>query len=188
MNKDLLLIIDPQIDFISGSLAVEGAETSMDKLINRIEEVLCLTNNLDFVVSMDWHPSNHCSFLEWPPHCIAYTYGALIYPPLMNTLLSNNCTVHYFQKGCNPDKEEYSFLSPIVDQYGEDATRFIGNKFGSYENIYLAGIAGDYCVLESLKQLKPIHNKIIVLTDCIASIDGGKALSDYCKDNDIKIV
>lgn len=31
MNK-ILLIVDPQIDFISGSLAVEGAKEKMDAL------------------------------------------------------------------------------------------------------------------------------------------------------------
>lgn len=182
------MIIDPQIDFISGSLSVEGAKASMDKLIDLIEETPHLLESLEFAISMDWHPSNHCSFLEWPSHCIAYTYGALIYPPLMDTLLNNNCIVHYFQKGCNPDKEEYSFLSPIIDQYGEESAKFIKDTFGSYENIYLAGIAGDYCVLESLKHLKPIHNKITVLTNCIASIDGGESLSNYCKDNNIKVI
>lgn len=182
------MIIDPQIDFISGSLAVEGANVAMDNLTNTIKYTIKHLDVSEIAVSLDWHPSNHCSFSEWPPHCIAHTYGALIYPPLMDAILNSNCAVYYFQKGCNPDKEEYSFLSPIIDQYGEEVTKFIKDKFGSYENIYLTGIAGDYCVLESLKQLKSIHNKIIVITDCIASIDGGKALSDYCKDNDIKIV
>ena len=32
--KRMLMIIDPQIDFISGSMAVEGAAEKMDALIN----------------------------------------------------------------------------------------------------------------------------------------------------------
>ncbi len=35
MNK-ILLIVDPQIDFISGSLAVEGAKEKMDALANAL--------------------------------------------------------------------------------------------------------------------------------------------------------
>lgn len=36
MDK-ILLIVDPQVDFISGSLAVEGAKEKMDALANLIK-------------------------------------------------------------------------------------------------------------------------------------------------------
>ena len=71
MDK-ILLIVDPQVDFISGSLAVEGAKEKMDALASALQngEIDC-----DYVmVTKDFHPSNHCSFKEnggqWPPHCV----------------------------------------------------------------------------------------------------------------------
>lgn len=69
MDK-ILLIVDPQVDFISGSLAVEGAKEKMDALASALQngEIDC-----DYVmVTKDFHPSNHCSFKEnggqWHPH------------------------------------------------------------------------------------------------------------------------
>lgn len=80
MDK-ILLIVDPQVDFISGSLAVEGAKEKMDALANALQngEIDC-----DYVmVTKDFHPSNHCSFKEnggqWPPHCVKGTAGSCVY-------------------------------------------------------------------------------------------------------------
>lgn len=59
MDK-ILLIVDPQVDFISGSLAVEGAKEKMDALASALQngEIDC-----DYVmVTKDFHPSNHCSY------------------------------------------------------------------------------------------------------------------------------
>lgn len=61
MDK-ILLIVDPQVDFISGSLAVEGAKEKMDALASALQngEIDC-----DYaMVTKDFHPSNHCSFKE----------------------------------------------------------------------------------------------------------------------------
>ena len=60
MNK-LLLIVDPQIDFITGSLPVPGAADAMDKLAEYIN-----INDGSYiykVVTTDWHPYFHCSFI-----------------------------------------------------------------------------------------------------------------------------
>ena len=57
---NVLLIIDPQIDFISGSLAVPGATEAMDFLTRWVEQ-----HEQDYdaiVVTMDQHPADHCSF------------------------------------------------------------------------------------------------------------------------------
>lgn len=59
-TKTLLLIIDPQVDFISGSLPVPGAEKAMDKLARWIEN--CPVRIDDILVTLDSHPSKHVSF------------------------------------------------------------------------------------------------------------------------------
>lgn len=54
MDK-ILLIVDPQVDFISGSLAVEGAKEKMDALASALQngEIDC-----DYVmVTKDFHPA-----------------------------------------------------------------------------------------------------------------------------------
>ena len=75
--KQLLLIVDPQNDFINGSLAVSEAEAKMKALASYIA-----TNAERYqaiFVTMDSHPANHCSFADnggiWPPHCVLHTYG-----------------------------------------------------------------------------------------------------------------
>ncbi len=116
MDK-ILLIVDPQVDFISGSLAVEGAKEKMDALASALQngEIDC-----DYVmVTKDFHPSNHCSFKEnggqWPPHCVKGTTGSCIYAPLWSVI----CNYAYrkdtdiFIKGDSPDKEEYSIFDNL---------------------------------------------------------------------------
>lgn len=75
MNNKLLFIIDPQIDFITGTLPVPDAKKAMDSL----SEYLRL-HNADYVhivVTADRHPMRHCSFEseggKWPAHCVADT-------------------------------------------------------------------------------------------------------------------
>lgn len=93
MDK-ILLIVDPQVDFISGSLAVEGAKEKMDALASALQngEIDC-----DYVmVTKDFHPSNHCSFKEnggqWPPHCVKGTTGRT---PIANGNLQARCRMKH---------------------------------------------------------------------------------------------
>lgn len=76
MDK-ILLIVDPQVDFISGSLAVEGAKEKMDALASALQngEIDC-----DYVmVTKDFHPSNHCSFKEI--HIVLKVLLVVVYMP-----------------------------------------------------------------------------------------------------------
>ena len=91
----MLMIIDPQIDFISGEMAVEGAKEKMDALIRYIEKMdgkyACKA------VTLDWHPFNHCSFEEnggqWPMSILSVHVSTLLW--------SSRCTGR-------PEKSRYS--------------------------------------------------------------------------------
>ncbi len=161
-----LLIIDPQIDFISGSLAVKGAEKAMDKLIFWL-----VTHQEDYdniVLTMDFHPYNHCSFASqggpWPQHCVQYSVGSSFYPKLLEAVhrqaeLGKSLTV--IRKGERQNEEEYSAFKYEVPQVLLDSG-----------HIYMAGIAGDYCVKESYEDLiKTIPaERIEKLEECIPYI------------------
>ena len=76
---DALIIIDVQNDFLpGGSLAVPKGE----EVVPILNQYLALFQEaaLPVFATRDWHPSNHCSFVEqggpWPPHCVAGTTGA----------------------------------------------------------------------------------------------------------------
>ena len=71
-SSRLLLIIDPQLDFINGTLPVPGAVEAMNALATYIttnSSAYCLK-----IITADSHPYNHFSFLEnggqWPRHCV----------------------------------------------------------------------------------------------------------------------
>ena len=85
MNK-LLLIVDPQIDFITGTLPVENAAEAMNALATYVK-----TNSDTYslkVVTLDWHPFHHSSFADegglWPRHCVQHSTGAAYWLLLIN--------------------------------------------------------------------------------------------------------
>ena len=79
--KKLLLIVDPQIDFITGTLPVAGAAEAMDALAKYVKEK---GNEYNVkIVTADWHPYHHSSFADeggmWPRHCVQHSVGAAIW-------------------------------------------------------------------------------------------------------------
>lgn len=185
--KNILLIVDPQNDFITGSLSVEGAEEKMSKLGKYLDEK---NNKYDAVyVTLDSHPNNHCSFKEnggiWDKHCIILTYGESI-----SNLISYKYITDTFHKGDSSTKEEYSIFDNKKDglRLSEKIKFFIEGDKDTF--IDVCGIAGDYCVLETLKGLTEIINNknIFILEEFTASIDGGKKLLDYAEKNNINVI
>ena len=187
--KSILLIVDPQNDFITGSLAVEGAKERMMKLAEYIEHE---GHKYDYIcVTLDSHPENHMSFKEnggiWPKHCVAETNGWSIPEYLDSELIKHDKKVFYYRKGTESNTEEYS----IFDNNRDGLTLYNQIKeLARQEDVYIdvCGIAGDYCVLETIKGLRKFMGDkyIKVLTEYTASIDGGEKLINYLNDNDIR--
>jgi nicotinamidase/pyrazinamidase len=177
--KKVLIIVDPQNDFISGSLAIDGASEKMKSLSSYLKQNRQKYDSI--LVTMDSHPANHCSFKEnggiWVTHCVKNTDGWFIEPDLAKTLTEFK-HVEIFNKGTNSDKEEYSIITNE-----DDGMKFLKILYGYNENgklhIDICGIAGDYCVLETLKGLDLKFDNITVLIDYVVSIDGGKKLKEY---------
>lgn len=186
MNK-LLLIVDPQIDFISGSLAVNGASQAMDALADYIRQFDGMYTYK--AISTDWHPYNHCSFEKqggpWPLHCVQNSIGAAIYPNLIEPLFNTKGPSKVLMKGTNAKTEEYSIFK---NQASAGHLKLIV-KLKDINQIDICGIAGDYCVLDTLKDGIQIYGKNMfnVLLPYCASIDGGTALSQFLKTERIRI-
>ena len=121
--RKALMIIDPQVDFISGSMPVFGALESMKELVNYVRNTdgkyVCK------IVSAVWHPADHCSFTvnggQWPVHCMQNENGADIYPPLHDELLISKGKLFILYKGDSPNSEEYSvfknkYASETIDK------------------------------------------------------------------------
>ncbi len=190
--KNILLIVDPQNDFISGTLPVEGAEAKMKKLA---EYIKAKNTKYDYIfITMDSHPTNHSSFKNnggiWPEHCIGYTKGWEL-PGYLNEVINevSYCPVVAYHKGDTVDKEEYSIFDNGKD--GFTLTYQIMNICEKGEVYFdVCGIAGDYCVLETLKGLTKLVDThyISVLDEFIASIDGGEKLHTFIAENNINLI
>ena len=178
MNK-LLIIVDPQVDFIQGSLSIHGAKEIMNSLATYIND-----HDGDFcykVVTIDWHPYRHCSFDinggRWPVHCVAHTTGSAIWPEIMDALTTTKGEIEILHKGVNKDTEEYSIFKNV-----EAALRLKEIiEINNIERIDICGLAGDICVLNTLKDGVALYGKKMfhVLTQYSPSLDGGTALNEY---------
>lgn len=189
MGKKILVVVDYQYDFKNpnGSLYVTGGEKLQDKILKIIP-------NFDGVVfTQDWHPLEHCSFKEnggiWPVHCVANTIGAGI--PLELLKAAKNYII--YDKGTLECAEEYGAFDTSKDNYTFSETycsMFYDEPFANstLDSVVVCGIAGDYCVLETLKNIvnEVGTEKVNVYLDGIVSIDGGTALNKYISENSIK--
>lgn len=180
MSK-ILVVVDVQKDFYhpDGALYVKGAEVLPEKIMNVIP-------NFDNVIfTVDWHPQTHCSFIynggQWPIHCVAFTEGASLpmeFIPFLKNINDNRC-YNVITKGMNHEKEEYG-----ADPY---AIMCAHDEIISECEFVFCGIAGDYCVKETINNFitKFPNNKVSVLLDCVASIDDGSTLKQFMKENNI---
>lgn len=188
MRNKLLLIIDPQIDFITGTLKVPGAESAMDALAGYIDRRK--DEYTYIIVTADRHPINHCSFQsnggEWPRHCVADSMGAAIWPPIMEVLMTMPGKVEILHKGEDPRSEEYSIFK------NEAASERLLNIIVSNDirQIDICGLAGDFCVAETIVDAiaNGLGREINVLYNFTPSIDGGNTLNALIKNNDLSCV
>lgn len=176
-NK-MLLIVDPQIDFINGSLPVPGAVKAMDDLAKYL-----LSNCKEYsvvCVTCDRHPLCHSSFKEyggiWPIHCIESSVGAAIWPPLMEALLQCLIKVRILYKGEKISKDEYSIFQ------SSEGAAMMDNCIKEYSitDIDICGLAGDVCVVNTLQDARHLYPNMHfhILHPYIASLDGGKIISE----------
>lgn len=184
----LLLIIDPQIDFITGSLSVPGAEKAMDALAGYIQEhgseyTVC-------IITADWHPATHISFNGhggiWPKHCVRFSQGAAIWPKVYEAALSDISNTHVLVKGTDANTEEYSiFRNPKSKKILSDIILSTDIKA-----VDICGIAGDVCVSDSLEDgIRELGTDMFrVLTPFCPSLDGGTNLQSLIQKYNLKTI
>src|SRR5712692_6560555 len=140
-HDSALILVDIQNDFCpGGALAV-----------NEGDQIVPIVNSLipefPLVIStQDWHPANHISFKEqggpWPPHCVQGSPGAELHSGLRTDTVA-----HYFRKASSPGKDDYSEFEGKDDQ-GRSLDQVLGSH--GVKKLYVAGLATDYCVLETV--------------------------------------
>jgi nicotinamidase/pyrazinamidase len=185
-RNNVLMIIDPQYDFISGSLACKDAVEKMTNL------AIYIRNNADnydaIVITVDWHPKNHCSFIknggEWPEHCVQHSYGASVFQDILDNIPTNK-EVFFLKKGDASIIEEYSIMKNFV------SSSLLNNFILKPEStkIDICGIAGDVCVMNTVKDLidNGFKDNITILKDFIACVKSEEPLLNYANENNLFI-
>ncbi|MDO4770387.1 isochorismatase family protein [Porphyromonas sp.] len=178
---NILLIVDPQYDFIHGTLPVPGAEEAME----RLAKVLPRMDIDHIIITMDAHTIDHCSFVEqgglWPAHCVKYSPGAAIdkgvFEALVKRVQAAGTPIHYMEKAVSQDRDEYSAFAENYPALMDQA-----------ETIYVAGIAGDVCVHTSVNDLiaHGLAPKMCVILDACPSLDGGGKLSELVEKQSLR--
>ena len=160
-----LLIVDVQNDFCpGGTLAVPGGD-SVVPVINKMMENFSL-----IVASKDWHPKDTVHFKKWPPHCVQNTPGADFHPKLNASKIKK-----IFLKGTKNKDDGYSAFEAI----SADLAEFLRKE--EVEDLYIAGLATDYCVKASALDADKLGFETFVVEDAVAAVnvkpgDGDKAL------------
>ncbi len=155
-DKDVLIIVDVQNDFVSGTMAIPGAKAIIAP-INRLASIIP-----NVVIATDWHPVGHVSFAsahsgrrpgEIVPvfygeqrlcedHCIQGTWGAELDPDLRLGMAQL-----VLRKGYRLGVESYGAF------YGNDGVTATG--LGAYfrargiARVFCAGLARFGCVMQT---------------------------------------
>ncbi len=170
-----LFIIDVQNDFTEGgALGVDGGAAVAEGIT---EYLRAHPDTYDVVfASRDWHDGDNDNgghfaaaeagdgapdFVEtWPRHCVAGTPGAEYHPGLDVSLVD----VHV-KKG--QGRPAYSIFEGTTDD-GEELIDLLDAR--GIDEVHVAGIATDYCVLASARDALDAGRDVTVLTDLVAGV------------------
>lgn len=176
MRNSALAVVDMLYDFIDGSLACQNAGNAVKATLDFIDsqtrgqggEDHEILDTFPILFIRDHHPADHSSFKEqggiWPAHCVAGTRGGEIHQDLV-PYASEELT---FDKGCDKAVEQYS---------GFEGTNNAGQSLGEVlelldtTDVYVCGIATEYCVRNTCEDLLKAGFKVHLLKDCIAYVD-----------------
>jgi len=170
-----LIIVDLQNDFLpGGALPVPHGD-----------EVVPLANGLQrsfelVLATQDWHPPDHGSFaanhpgkkpgdhiildgieqILWPVHCVQNTYGAEFAAAFDTSRIA-----HVFHKGIERNIDSYSTFFDNAHRRHTGLADYLKKR--SIREIYLMGLALDYCVKYSALDARQLGlNTYIILDGC----------------------
>lgn len=164
--KKALLVVDLQNDFCpGGALAVKDGDLIIPALNRYIR--FFHAQQLPVFLSRDWHPKKTKHFKKygglWPAHCVRETRGAAFHPglkfPRQAIILS---------KGMDPGTDCYSAFEATDPNH--ISLEFLLKMFG-VTDVYVGGLATDYCVKQTVLDLLKNGFKVRLLVDAIKGVD-----------------
>ena len=176
MHNSALVVVDMLYDFIDGSLACKNADNAVRNTLAYIDtqtkgqggEAHEILDTFPILFIRDHHPADHSSFKEqggiWPAHCVAGTRGGEIHQDLA-PYASEELT---FDKGCDRNTEQYSGFEAVnnADQPFSEVLELLDTT-----DVYVCGIATEYCVRNTCEDLLKAGFRVHLLKDCIAYVD-----------------
>jgi nicotinamidase-related amidase len=176
MRNSALVVVDMLYDFIDGSLACQNADQAVAETLKFIDaqtkgqggEDHEILDTFPILFVRDHHPADHSSFKEqggiWPSHCVAGTHGGDIHEALQPYA----CEELTFDKGCEKATEQYSGFEG-VNEAGQSLGEIL--ELLDTEEVYVCGIATEYCVRNTCEDLLKAGFKVRLLKDCLAFVD-----------------
>jgi len=171
-QKKALIVVDVQNDFCpGGSLAVAHGDEVVAPINKLIREFLDRAEPV--YKTRDWHPARTKHFAAyggvWPIHCVQNTRGAEFHADLLEDPLIN-------------------IISKGIDESADGYSAFDGTNLGGLlreegvEEIWVGGLATDYCVKETVLDGVRQGFKVKALADSMRAVnlkadDGAKAVA-----------
>lgn len=173
-----LLLIDIQYDFLpGGALAVPDGDAIIP-IMNSIQDRFDLV-----VATQDWHPKGHKSFASshagkqvfeqielqglpqvlWPDHCVQCTRGADL-----SDAVNWNRTEAIFRKGTSLDIDSYSGFYDNGHLKATGLSDYLKGR--NITDVYVAGLAADYCVYFTAKDALQEGFNTFVIEDATKAI------------------
>ena len=190
MSNKALLMVDIQNDFcLGGALAVaEGDATAI--LSNALQDKFDMR-----VLTQDWHPSDHSSFADnheeaapfsmtempygpqvlWPRHCVMGSKGAAFHKDLVTDTADL-----VIRKGFRSNIDSYSAFFEN-DKTTETGLAGYLRERGATQ-VYLTGIATDFCVCYSAIDAVKQGFEAVVIMDACRAIDMDGSLAQAMQD------
>ena len=170
-----LIIVDLQNDFLPGGALPVPHGDEVIPLANELRQRFELV-----LATQDWHPPNHGSFaanhpdkkpgdrimldgieqILWPVHCVQNTHGAAFAPSFDTSQIA-----HVFHKGIDPRIDSYSTFFDNAHRRETGLADYLKKR--SIKDIYLMGLALDYCVKYSTLDARQLGlNTHVILDGC----------------------
>jgi nicotinamidase/pyrazinamidase len=175
----VLIVVDMQNDFMPGGALAVPLGDELIPIINALIPKFPLV-----VATQDWHPLDHVSFAAnhlgkkigdvvmagdieqvlWPVHCVRNTHGAEIAP-----LLDKEHFASFFYKGTDKNIDSYSAFFDNARRKSTGLGAYLKSR--GVKNVYLVGVATDYCVLYSAMDAIDLGFNVCVIADACRPIN-----------------
>lgn len=162
--KKLLIVVDFQNDFVSGSLGFKKAAALEKKIAAKIKEYR--TRGDEVLFTLDTHGEDYLETEEGRnlpvKHCIAGTPGWQLYGSISDLRQNGDRCI-----------EKGSFGSPELFRYLSD---------GEYGGIELVGVVSNICVISNAVIAKTALPEVPVAVDASCVASGDDALNEKALD------